>query len=179
MLVTLLPGVQITYSGEEIGMEDGEVTYEEGDDPSGCKNETSFNELSRDFERTPYHWDSTKNSGFSESDKTLLPVSMKYLETNLADESVEGSNSHYHVYQELLRLRQREPFKSGGLKIVAVSSDVLAISRTLQGYDPHIIIFNLGSNSNVFNLSEVFSFTTERIEVILSSTDSSFSKGQG
>lgn len=159
-------------------MENGEVTFEQGDDPNGCKNETSFNDLSRDFERTPYHWDTSKNAGFSDADKTWLPVSAKYLETNLAAENIEDAESHYHIYQDLLKLRQQEPFKSGKTKIVAVSHNVLAYSASLQDFDPYVVILNLGDSSSEFvNVTNIFKFNTERIEVILSSVNSSFSKG--
>lgn len=179
ILVGLLPGVQVTYYGEEIGMEDGEVSFDEGDDPNGCKNETLFDELSRDFERTPFHWDTTENAGFSDSDTTWLPVSKKYKEINLATESAEGVNSHYHVYQEVVKLRQKEPFKTGKMKLLAVSNDILALKWTLQGYDPYIVIINFGNGVEFLNVTDVFGFTTDWIETILSSTGSSFVKGQG
>lgn len=159
-------------------MEDGEVTFQEGDDPNGCNNESSFNELSRDFERTPYHWDATKNAGFSDADKTWLPVSEKYLETNLAAENVDDVDSHYHVYQQLLKLRQLKAFKSGKMKVVAVSRNILAYSRMVKGFDPYVVLFNLGtSSSETVNLADVFGFVAENVEVILSSVGSSFTKG--
>lgn len=36
MLDMILPGVAITYQGDEIGMPDGYVSYEETVDVSGC-----------------------------------------------------------------------------------------------------------------------------------------------
>lgn len=159
-------------------MENSELTFEEGDDLNGCKNETTFNELSRDFARTPYHWDTTKNAGFSDADKTWLPVSDKYLQTNLAVEDVDGVDSHYHVYQEVIQLRQNQPFISGKMKVVAVSDNTLAFSRTLPGYDPYVVIINLRANFvEVLNVTSVFGFNCDRIEVILSSSNSSFSNG--
>lgn len=36
-LITMtLPGVAVTYQGEEIGMTNGEVSYQETVDPAGC-----------------------------------------------------------------------------------------------------------------------------------------------
>ncbi|XP_025831783.1 maltase A1-like [Agrilus planipennis] len=74
MLITLLPGIANTYNGEEIGMEDGEVTWEEGQDSIACQSaRENFQSTSRDFQRTPFHWDSTVNAGFSTANKTWLP----------------------------------------------------------------------------------------------------------
>lgn len=65
MFIQLLPGIAVTYNGEEFGQEDGEVTYEQGKDPS-ARNISIFESNSRDFERTPIQWDDTVNAGFNE-----------------------------------------------------------------------------------------------------------------
>nr|CAI5823514.1 unnamed protein product [Callosobruchus analis] len=71
MLTAFLPGIMVTYNGEEIGMTDGQVTCKRGQDPQAKKDCSTFNETSRDFERTPMQWDDSTNAGFStaESDK--------------------------------------------------------------------------------------------------------------
>jgi alpha-glucosidase len=65
ILLTLLPGTSVTYYGEEIGMIDNtDITYEEGVDPWGCNYPPEeFSIRTRDFERTPFQWDSTVNAG--------------------------------------------------------------------------------------------------------------------
>ncbi|XP_018571895.1 maltase 1-like [Anoplophora glabripennis] len=64
MLVTFLPGIAAVYYGEEIGQENGEVKCEEGTDPK-VNNCTSFDLITRDYERTPLQWDATVNAGFN------------------------------------------------------------------------------------------------------------------
>lgn len=177
MLVTLLPGVAVTYNGEEIGQEDGEVTFEEGADPSACKNESIFDDVSRDFERTPFQWDNTTNAGFSTANKTWLPVSSKYLQTNLAAQSVDGVVSHYHVYQQLLKLRQEAAFESGKLNIKALSDNTLAFTRTLTGSDGYVAVFNLGSSSETVNLTSAFSSIGSKIEIEIASVSSAHIAG--
>lgn len=65
MLVTLMPGVSVTYYGEEIGMLDNEdITFEEGVDPQGCNfPPDQFKYRTRDFQRTPFQWDDSVNAG--------------------------------------------------------------------------------------------------------------------
>lgn len=171
MLAALLPGVQITYNGEEIGMEDGEVTFEEGVDVGACEDESCFIEKSRDFERTPYHWSRNKNAGFSDGDHTWLPVSKNYLEINLADENVDGIVSHYHVYQDLVRLRTMDSFAYGKLNIKAVSSNILAFTRHYVGDEVYICAFNMGDEAEEINLVEIFNFGPS-VQVLVTSVGS-------
>ncbi|KAJ4434274.1 hypothetical protein ANN_22826 [Periplaneta americana] len=64
MLALLLPGSVITYNGEEIGMEDGFVSWNDTVDPQGINaGEDRYLIMSRDFERTPFHWDNSTSSG--------------------------------------------------------------------------------------------------------------------
>ncbi|KAL3267381.1 hypothetical protein HHI36_011511 [Cryptolaemus montrouzieri] len=142
MLLHLLPGIGITYYGEEIGQEDGEVTYEQGQDPA-ARNRSTFEQTSRDFERTPFQWDNSTNAGFNEGNKTWLPVSEKYKETNLADEISTPGLSHYKIYKEILRKRQEDPARIGDTKIWSLSEDVLILKRSLE--KTHIVVaFKLG-----------------------------------
>lgn len=177
MLAALLPGIQITYSGEEIAQENGYVTFEQGKDPIACKtNETTYMEISRDFERTPFHWDKTKNAGFSEADETWLPVSERYLENNLEDQSDTDYQSHYRVYQELMQLRKQPTFIKGKLKLTAATNKVVAFSRTLEGHDTYVCLFNMGDTSEILNLTDIFGFSDVYFEVAVVSVDSQFKK---
>jgi alpha-glucosidase len=64
MLAQLLPGSGITYNGEEIGMEDASISFEDTVDPAGRNvGPERYALFSRDPERTPFQWDGTLNSG--------------------------------------------------------------------------------------------------------------------
>lgn len=94
----LLPGVAITYQGEEIGMRDGYVSWEDTVDVAACNQGTpeDYLDFSRDPARTPYHWDNTTSAGFSTNTKTWLPVAQDYMEINLKAQR-EAERSHYKV----------------------------------------------------------------------------------
>ncbi|WP_456115189.1 alpha-amylase family glycosyl hydrolase, partial [Streptomyces endophyticus] len=64
MLVLLLPGIAITYMGEEIGMVNGFVPWSETKDPQACNTDdpVNFIEVSRDPVRTPFQWSNGKNA---------------------------------------------------------------------------------------------------------------------
>lgn len=130
MLTMLLPGVAVTYNGEEIAMENGEVTWEEGQDPQACNGvESDFDKSSRDFQRTPYQWDDSVNAGFNDGGKTWLPVSSKYLQCNLKAQNIAGLRSHYNVYKALLKARKTDVLKKGDWNVQAVGENVLVLLR--------------------------------------------------
>ncbi|XP_018319913.1 maltase A1-like [Agrilus planipennis] len=177
MLVGLLPGIAVTYNGEEIGMENGEVTWEEGQDPSACNGlESAFKTESRDFERTPFQWDSTVNAGFSTANKTWLPVSSQYKTNNLELQRKNGVKSHFHVYQALLKLRKEDTFFFGNLNIEALDTYVLAFTRELAGNDTYVFIFNKGNYSTTVSLSP-FKSIAENVTVVLTSSNSTRNEG--
>jgi alpha-glucosidase len=64
MMIQLLPGVSVTYYGEEIGMTNTFITWEQTQDPWGCNfGPESYMNVSRDPERTPMQWDRETNAG--------------------------------------------------------------------------------------------------------------------
>ncbi|KAK4878601.1 hypothetical protein RN001_011107 [Aquatica leii] len=143
MLVMVLPGVSVTYNGEEIGMENGEVTWSEGWDPQGCNgNPEDWDKNSRDFERTPFHWDSSINAGFNTGFKTWLPVSTKYKTLNLAAQQTNDLKSHYRIYQALLKLKNTNTVKFGELKTFALSN-ILVVIRHLAEHSSVVVIINM------------------------------------
>ena len=70
----LLPGVSVTYNGEEIGMENTYITWEQCVDPQGINaGECCYLEATRDLERTPFQWDTTTSAGNHVQQSALFP----------------------------------------------------------------------------------------------------------
>lgn len=129
ILIKTLPGIAINYyvssnvediyelykrivnfcykkKGEEIGMTDVIISWEDTVDPWGCnKNETTYFSGSRDRARTPMQWDDSKNAGFSRSHKPWLPISSNYKCINVKTQSAQ-QRSHLNVYKRLVKLRK-------------------------------------------------------------------------
>ena len=68
------------YNGDEIGMKNGDIPASYIQDP-GAKGGSG-----RDPERTPVQWSSAKNAGFSEAERTWLPVADDYKTVNVESE---------------------------------------------------------------------------------------------
>lgn len=99
----MLPGVAITYQGEEIGMRDGYVSWNDTVDVQACNqaNEDNYLEFSRDPARTPYHWDNSSNAGFTTGPNTWLPIADDFIEINLQAQK-DTTKSHFKVWALLV-----------------------------------------------------------------------------
>ncbi|CAG9764642.1 unnamed protein product [Ceutorhynchus assimilis] len=173
MMVMFLPGISITYMGEEFGQEDGEVTCEQGQDPSAVNNCTTFNQTSRDFERTPYQWDDSINAGFNEGAPTWLPVSKKYKYTNLENQR-EMSRSHYKVYQQLIKIKSLLR-SANTLTVYQSDADILQLRRSSEGGDnEYFFLFNMGEDVKTMPIQDV---TDEACLVLVSSVDAEYLPG--
>jgi len=64
MIQTLLPGTAVTYYGDELGMIDTNIRWDQTVDPAGLNvGKDRYLKFSRDPVRTPFPWDSSYNAG--------------------------------------------------------------------------------------------------------------------
>jgi len=64
MLILLLPGTCITYQGEEIGMEDMKIRWDQTQDIQALTvGSALYDAYSRDPERTPFQWNGSSHAG--------------------------------------------------------------------------------------------------------------------
>ena len=98
-------GIAVTYYGEEIGMVDTEISFEDTVDPWGCNcGPINYVDCSRDPARTPMQWDLTANAGFSGPNTTTwLPVNENYPDVNLESQEYQFSG-HWFNFKTLLGL---------------------------------------------------------------------------
>ncbi|CAG9832206.1 unnamed protein product [Diabrotica balteata] len=144
MLMAFLPGIQVTYNGEEIGMENGDVDCEtQGLDHA--ENCTDYYRISRDFQRTPFQWDSSEFAGFTDGNKTWLPVSDKKAGCNVADQ-LNDERSHLNIYKKLQRLRPQWRQSEHEIKTLDDSNNIIqAVRYNKDGSNEVQFVFNFGS----------------------------------
>nr|XP_050856119.1 maltase 1-like [Vespula vulgaris] len=144
MLPMILPGVAVTYYGEEIGMVDkSDISWEDTQDPQACNaGKNKYKSQSRDPNRTPFQWDSSKNAGFSKGNRTWLPVHENYKLLNLENQKSSIQQTLYKAYRSLIQLRNSSrALQEGNLKIKVLklqthfcnNCEILAISREVPG----------------------------------------------
>lgn len=129
ILLLTLPGCSITYNGEEIGMTDVWISWEETVDPQACNNEQDGYEWrSRDPARTPFQWSDAANAGFTTGRSTWLPISADYKRLNVKRERGVAL-SHLNIFKELQKLRQLATFQDGDAEVKALNKNVLGVKR--------------------------------------------------
>ena len=142
MLLLTLRGTPTMYYGDEIGMEDVEISADEVMDPQ--EKNIPGKGLGRDPERTPMQWDDSPNAGFS-SAKPWLPIMENYQKINVANE-LENDNSTLNFYKKLIKLRNNEPaLQVGNFIPVPSEENIFSFIREYAG-KKFLIALNFGSS---------------------------------
>jgi len=139
-----LPGAKCIYQGEELGLDEAEISFEQLQDPFG---KTMWPEFKgRDGCRTPMPWQDTPDAGFSPV-RPWLPVWPAHL-ARAAERQTENPDSTWSHYRALLAWQRTLPALGGGLmRLLPAHDQVLAFTRG-EGADTLLFVFNL-SNERV------------------------------
>ena len=165
MLLLTLRGTPTIYYGDEIGMRDVAIPFEEVQDPQGLN--MPDKNLSRDPARTPMQWNSHTNAGFTDG-KPWLRLHKTFQRQNV-DTEKESPYSMLSLYRKLIDLRQAEPsLHRGDYTPVYSDTQVLAYTRQAQGNDTFLILLNLSHRPCYFTPSN---FTFSGSVVIASSPE--------
>ncbi|XP_020807980.1 LOW QUALITY PROTEIN: maltase 1 [Drosophila serrata] len=177
MLLMTLPGIAITYNGEELGMTDyRDISWSDTVDQPACDaGKDDYKWISRDPERTPMQWNDGLNAGFSNASHTWLPVNPNYRELNLRNQQV-ARRSHYKIYQSLLKLRQLPVLKNGSFVPEVVNRRVFAFKRELKGEHTLLTILNVKNLTEVVDISD-FIDQPNRLSVLVTGTESQYRVG--
>ena len=141
-LLMSLRGSVCIYQGEELGLPEADLAFEDLHDPYGIRFWPEYK--GRDGCRTPMVWDSHQpNAGFS-TGKPWLPVPAEHIA--LAVNTQEGDpNSVLEHYRRMLAFRADHPaLVKGDINFLAAEGDVVAFTRRL-GNDQLLCAFNLGA----------------------------------
>jgi len=156
-----LRGVPVVYYGEEIGMQDVELSAKDAKDPIGRQyawlprliaNSLGLY-LNRDGCRKPMQWDGTKNAGFCPDEiEPWLPVHGNHVTENVTREGDEP-NSLLNVYRTLLNYRkQSEALSAGSLQLLEESlkgKNLLAYFRESNN-EKVLVVINFGNEASEY-----------------------------
>lgn len=179
-LLLTLPGVAITYNGDEIGMLDhAGILWEETQDPQACNTNDPINfvHASRDPARTPYQWDASAFAGFKEAGgkDPWIPVNPNYPTLNLAEQKT-ATKSFFKLYQQLAQLRDDEVFVKGSFETHAFNDEVFAYKRSI-GEKSYVVLINFKGNEHTLNVNDLKANFPEQVEVVLAGSKSSYAVG--
>jgi alpha-glucosidase len=148
-LLMSLRGSVCIYQGEELGLNEAELNFEDLQDPYGIRFWPEFK--GRDGCRTPMVWDeNAENGGFS-SAKPWLPVPREHLAQAVSAQQGD-QNSLLEHYRRFLAFRRAHPaFAKGEIDFLAGEGDVVAFTRR-QGNEEIVCAFNLGAGQASIDL---------------------------
>lgn len=177
IMIQTLPGIAITYQGEELVMTNVHLTWEETVDPQACNtNQDVYEQNSRDPARTPFPWDNSTNAGFSNAESTWLPVGENYKTVNVQAQE-EASNSHLKIFRKLTKIRKEPVFRQGTYLGVLTNNENIYAYRRMHGTDVAVVILNFGKTQASVNAKNLFASIPDQLKVYTSSMNSGLNNG--
>ncbi len=151
-LMMCLRGSVCIYQGEELGLTEAYVSYDELQDPYGKEFWPKFK--GRDGCRTPMPWSSDgPNGGFSE-EKPWLPVAMEHLAQSVSSQE-NAPESMLNFYRDMIGFRKTHPvFAKGDLEVVVSTDEVVAFIRRAEENAPVFCAFNLSNAAQQVQLPD-------------------------
>jgi alpha-glucosidase len=146
-LLLSLRGSVCLYQGEELGLPEAELSFDELRDPYGIRFWPEYK--GRDGARTPFPWQANApHAGFSDA-RPWLPVSPAHLRL-AADRQEDDPESVLHFTRAFLRFRRAHPaLVKGGIAFLPSEGEVLAFRREGEG-ERLACAFNLGGEKAVW-----------------------------
>jgi len=145
LLLVSLRGNIFLYQGEELGLPQADIAFEDLRDPEAIANWPLT--LGRDGARTPIPWTAdAKFGGFSEA-RPWLPVPRDHLSLAVDAQNAD-SDSQLAITRRFIALRNSSPaLRIGSLRVVEATQTLLVIERRHRD-DRLLCVFNFGSTSH-------------------------------
>ncbi|MFP3126072.1 alpha-glucosidase [Ectobacillus funiculus] len=173
----MMQGTPYIYQGEEIGMTNVKFDISEYNDleihniyrervlEGGEDHDKVMESIyikGRDNARTPMQWDDSENAGFT-TGTPWLKVNPNYKKIN-AKESLEDSNSIFHYYRNLIKLRkEHEVIVYGDYNLILEDHDqVYAYTRALEN-ETLLVITNFSSETPEFQLPNHIQYNSKHL----------------
>lgn len=146
-LLLALRGTIFLYQGEELGLPQSTLTFEQLRDPFGIAHWPQ--NPGRDGCRTPFPWQAdAPQHGFTSAVDPWLPADPAHAALAV-DRQLVDDGSTLHATRRLLALRRAHPaLRLGSFEALVVQGEVLVVRRRLA--DPNddlLLAFNLGASS--------------------------------
>ncbi len=148
-LLMSLRGSVSLYEGEELGLPEAQLAFEDLQDPYGIRFWPEFK--GRDGCRTPMVWEGdSPNGGFS-TGRPWLPVPKEHLALAVDRQAADPHSLLSHYRRFLAFRRAHSALVKGEIAFLAVEGEALAFTRQ-SGNDQIVCAFNLGAAPAVLKL---------------------------
>ncbi len=142
LLLLALRGNPIIYQGEELGLPQGEVAFEDLQDPEAIANWPHT--LGRDGARTPMPWAAgAPQAGFSSANRTWLKLDPVHTGFAVDRQAADPGSTLAYARALLAARRQHAALAAGGITLLDTPEDILAFLRE-DDSGRVLCVFNLG-----------------------------------
>ncbi len=126
-VILSLRGSVCIYQGEELGLTEGQIAFEDLQDPYGIQFWPTFK--GRDGCRTPMVWSHNEANGGFSSAKPWLPIPPEHL-NHAVNTHADANDSLLEHYRSFMRFRKRHPaLIKGSIKFLDADQSVLVFER--------------------------------------------------
>jgi alpha-glucosidase len=139
LLLACLRGNIFVYQGEELGLPQAHIPFDQLKDPEAIANWPLT--LGRDGARTPMPW----TSNASDYQRSWLPVPLQHLQLAVEHQYDAHTSMLAFTRRALALRRQNEALLCGAMKILVANESILAFERTSER-ERLLCVFNLGRN---------------------------------
>lgn len=149
-VLAALRGSICLYQGEELGLPEAELAFEDLRDPYGIRFWPAFK--GRDGCRTPMPWEAAKaHAGFTTAEKSWLPVPHEQAALSVDTQEPDAASVLNH-YRQTLAFRKSHPeLVDGDMDFIGTNQDLLAFTRR-KGGETLLFVFNLTRQPIKFQL---------------------------
>jgi alpha-glucosidase len=147
-MILSMRGSVCLYEGEELGLTEAELAYEDLVDPYGIEFWPEFK--GRDGCRTPMVWQADAPLGaFTTASRAWLPVPASHL-PKAVDQQEKSNDSVLAHYRASLAFRRQHPaLGKGTISLLDSAQGVLAFTRT-DGIETLLCVFNMTDTAAAF-----------------------------
>ena len=150
MLLSLRGSVCL-YQGEELGLPEAELEYEQLVDPYGINFWPDFK--GRDGCRTPMPWQNQADGGFSRSKTPWLPINEQHLHMAVSEQDGDR-HSVLHAYRDFIHFRRHHSaLVSGNIEFLYSDQDVLIFLRE-DDQETLLVGINAGAQGHISGILE-------------------------
>jgi alpha-glucosidase len=143
-LLMCLRGSVCMYQGEELGLSEADVPFEELQDPYGIEFWPEYK--GRDGCRTPMVWQTDNQSGGFSSAKPWLPVSPDHLLQSVTAQEADPSALLHHYRRAIAFRHAHSVIAKGALRNMHANGPVLTFER-VEGDETVFCAFNLSDEA--------------------------------
>ncbi len=149
-LIMCLRGSVCLYQGEELGLPEADVAFDDLQDPYGIEFWPEFK--GRDGCRTPMVWEkSNQHGGFSEAAQTWLPISSEHLQLAATTQDEDPSALLHHYRKAIAFRHAHAALQCGEHADLAAVGDVVHFRR-MNRAENILCVFNVSDSPSDFEL---------------------------